>query len=99
MNHTNITYMDITKLAPYSGKYSLYTRLKIIDNESEYFNKIGELESYKDDIYYLNLPAKAVAGFSLNQTFDKICFRENQLSQLDYGLNSPFIIEIDKLVI
>ena len=99
MNHTQVTYLDATKHSDYIGKYPLYTRVKVLES-----GKIGELtgvslqhENLSELQYSIQVATEAVAGFSLNGSYETVVVYENQIEALDGGLNSPFTCDIDSI--
>ncbi len=99
MEHTNITYLDATKHSDYTGKYPLYTRVKVIAT-----GKIGEItgvslqhENLSELQYCVQVAKEAVAGFSLTGSYDSIVLYEEQFEALDGGLNSPFVCDLENI--
>jgi hypothetical protein len=97
MNHTKLNILDITRLAPHSGDFPLYTRVQVKAHSSLYFNKIGEIHEYKDDKYKVHLSNQIVAGFSLDAKLLSVEFSRSEIEPLDGGLNSPFVCDVDAL--
>jgi hypothetical protein len=97
MNHTKISYLDITEHISYNGPYSLYTRVKIIDPYSKFYNKIGEIEENIDNKYKIKILEESQAGFAFNSNYITDLFEYNQIKNIDNGLNSPFNCSIDYL--
>jgi capsular polysaccharide biosynthesis protein len=95
MNHTDIQYIyDTTQCS------QLFTRIKVNDENSEYYKKIGEIidvDADKDS-YTINISDNDVAGFNSNVCFTKITLRKSQIEFLDKGLNSPYCVNIDKVL-
>jgi hypothetical protein len=90
MNHTKVSYDDICSLAPHEGKYPLYIR-------ATYDGQIGEINDYKDGKYELKVAASAVAGFSQDFPMKSIWVDEEAVVPLDYGLNSPYVCDLETL--
>lgn len=90
MNHTKVSYDDICSLAPHEGKYPLYIR-------ATYNGQIGEINDYKDGKYELKVAASAVAGFSQDFPMKSIWLDEDVIVPLDYGLNSPYVCDLEQL--
>jgi len=86
MDHTNIKYLHDTKTTS-----DLYRRVKID-------NRIGEIVDETDNTYIIQMSNNDVAGFNNSITFDKIEVDKNKCDFLDKGLNSPYIIDIEKLI-
>lgn len=97
MNHTDVSYLPATSLAPFEGPYPLYVRVKVVDPASPYYGKIGEIETYNDGLYNVKMSNNDVAGFSHTATFPLKLFRSIQLMALDNGLNSPFQCDLRAL--
>jgi hypothetical protein len=91
-----VLYKDICPLAPHEGSFSLYTRAKILDSDSEFFEKIGEICSYENGKYQLQVSKEGVAGFSQDFHLDSCWIEETKLSPLDKGLNSPYMCDLEK---
>ena len=89
-------------MSKYSGnsKYSLYIRVKIINSENIYFNKIGEIIEFNNNInkYTIALSNNDVAGFNNQIEFQHILFDNNDFQCLDSGLNSPYIFDYQDLI-
>ncbi len=90
MNHTKITYLPITKHAPFEGPWPLYTRVRIKE-------QIGEITEWLGSQYSINVATKPIAGFSLTDTFREVIADPEELEPIDGGLNSPFICDINGL--
>ena len=67
---------------------------RVIINED---NKIGEIIDYSNGKYLINLSNNDVAGFNNQISYNQVYLSDNQFKLLDNGLNSPYIIDIDKL--
>jgi len=85
MEHTNIRY--ITDTAPYSDALTLHTRVVTPDG------RIGEITKIK---YEVNISNNDVAGFSREDTFEQGVFSGEEIVALDKGLNSPYVLNLDK---
>jgi hypothetical protein len=97
MNHTKVTYLYNSIHAHSKGKYTLYTRVKIIDTHSKYFNQIGEIENIENQMYTITISRNDVAGFSQDFKMEIIKISEQFLEPLDGGLNSPFICNLNQI--
>jgi len=100
MEDTNIKYIsDVNTYVEYN-KIPLYCRILIIDKKNEYFEKYGEITEYDKELnkYLINISNNDVAGFNNNVQFNKEWFLENQFTLLDNGLNSPYFVNIDKII-
>jgi len=71
----------------------LYCRIKILKN-----NKIGEIINFDKDTnkYLINISNNDVVAFNNTINFNKEYYYENEFILLDNGLNSPYVIDIDK---
>jgi len=100
MEHTNIKYFYDVNTYLEDNKIPLYCRVKIIDTNSEYFEKYGEISEYnkKNNKYLVNVSNNDIAGFNNNIKFDNEWFLENDFKLLDNGLNSPYVININKIL-
>lgn len=97
MNHTQVTYLYNCIHAPSKRKYTLYTRVKIVDIHSKYFSQIGEIENIDNEIYTITISRNDVAGFSQDFKMEVIEIAEEFLEPLDGGLNSPFICDLNPI--
>ena len=100
MEHTDIQYIyDVQTYLDYN-KIPLYIRVKIIDVKSIYFEKYGEICEYnKDNTKYLvNISNNDVAGFNNIIKFDNEWFLESEFILLDNGLNSPYLVDLNKIL-
>jgi hypothetical protein len=101
MDHTSIQYIFDTKVHTLDSCLPMYVRVKIVDQTSIYFDKIGEIiDIHTDDkdSYLIQLSNNDVAGFNNSIDFQKIYFNKNQFELLDNGLNSPYIVDISKII-
>jgi hypothetical protein len=76
----------------------LYCRAKIINEKSLHFNKIGEIIDFNNDKYVINLSNNDIAGFNNIFKYEQHEFKYHELKLLDNGLNSPYIVNLDKLL-
>lgn len=97
MNHTQVIYLYNCTHVASKGKYTLYTRVKIIDQHSKYFSQIGEIENINNKIYTIKISRNDVAGFSQDFKMEVIEIAEEFLEPLDGGLNSPFICNLNQV--
>lgn len=97
MNHTNIIYSDCTYHEDISYKFRIYSRVKINNRDSNYFGYIGEIEKYENGEYTISMSSNDIAGFSQNFELKKVIFREDELEAIDFGLNSPYVCDLEKL--
>jgi hypothetical protein len=101
MDHTSIQYIFDTKVHTLDSRLPMYVRVKIIDSENQHYNKIGEIIDIQlDDLnsYLIQLSNNDVAGFNNSIDFQKIYFNKNQFVLLDNGLNSPYSVDISKII-
>jgi hypothetical protein len=101
MEHTDIQYIYDVKTYLEDNKIPLYCRVKISDSSSEYFEKYGEICEYNNENnqYLVNISNNDVAGFNNNIQFKNNWFHESEFILLDNGLNSPYNVDINKLLI
>jgi hypothetical protein len=97
MDHTNIIYSDCATHDVIPYKFRLYSRVKVINKDSAYFNSIGEIEKHENNIYTVSLSSNDIAGFSQNFKLNNEKFIEEELEAIDNGLNSPYYCNIQKL--
>ena len=90
MENTNITYFDDVSTYKEDNNIPLYCRVK-------YNNIIGEIGDYKDGKYLINLSNNDIVGFSQNNSYQQIWANDNEFELLDKGLNSPYVVDINKL--
>ena len=100
MEHTNIKYIYDVNTYLEDNEIPLYCRVNIIDDKSEHFKKYGEISEYnkKNNKYLVNISNNDVAGFNNNIKFNNEWFLENAFKLLDNGLNSPYVININKIL-
>ena len=98
LDNTDIQYFDNTEVVKKdNSKYSNYVRVKIINKESLYYNKIGEIIDFESNLYKIALSNNDVAGFNNKIKFEEILFEEKDFTIIDKGLNSPYNFYIDNL--
>jgi hypothetical protein len=93
MEHTNIQYIYDTRVESEPGKYPLYVRVKELSE-----GRIGEITKVDPNGYWVQLSNNDVAGFNNSIEFEKAFFAHDQLHPLDKGLNSPYWIDIMKVL-
>ena len=91
MDHTNITYFYDVNTYKQDNKIPLYCRVI-------YKETICEISNYKDGLYQIKLSNNDVVGFNIDDNYNKIWLNENEFELLDNGLNSPYIVNIEKLL-
>jgi capsular polysaccharide biosynthesis protein len=98
MENTNFSYFYDVETVKNDNDIPLYCRVRI--NNIKYKNLIGEIVSY-DNItkkYKINISNNDVAGFNNDINFITDMFLKDEFSLLDYGLNSPYIVNIPKII-
>jgi len=95
LNHTDIEYYNQTEVYKNpKSTHSLYIRVKITNNNSPYFNKIGEITEFVENVtnnpYKISLSNNNVAGFNNNTIFETVFVNIEDFEPLDNGLNSPY---------
>ena len=100
MEHTNINYIYDVHTYLEDNKIPLYCRVKIINIQSTYFEKYGEICEYNknNDKYLINISNNDIAGFNNVIKFDNEWFLESEFILLDNGLNSPYVVDINKIL-
>jgi hypothetical protein len=101
MDHTHIQYILDTNVHTIDNRLPMYVRVKIVDRTCIYYDKIGEIvDIHTDDkdSYLVQLSNNDVAGFNNSIEFQKISFHKYQFELLDNGLNSPYTVDIDKVL-
>lgn len=99
LDNTDIQYFDNTEVVKKdNSKYSNYVRVKIINKESLYYNKIGEIIDFENNLYKIALSNNDVAGFNNKIKFEEILFEEKDFSAVDKGLNSPYYFNYSRLI-
>lgn len=90
----DITYFEDTYLATKGEEYADNVRVKIKST-----NQIGEIESYdkESNSYKVKLSNGREVGWSEDKKYDIILIKHDQLERLDYGLNSPWYVNIESL--
>ena len=97
MEGSDIEYFKDVETYKEGNEIPLFCRAKIKKIDSEYYNKIGEINGYEDGKYSLNISQNDVAGFNNNIIFNNESFYKNELELLDKGLNSPYIVNIEEI--
>ncbi len=96
----NSNYIYFNDIITYreNNEIPLFCRVKIKNTSSIHHNKIGEIIDYKENKYLINISNNDISGFNNNYEYIKDVFYNNEFELLDKGLNSPFIIDIDKFI-
>lgn len=97
MNHTDIKYSACTGHIHTDWIFKPYSRVKVSGTGTPYDGCIGEVEEKHGDLYILSLSSNDVAGFSQDFSFEKRPFYKENLVAVDHGLNSPFLVNLEKL--
>ena len=99
MEHTVITYFNDVETYKKNNAIPLFCRVKIIVT-GNYTGKIGEIVEYNNitNKYNVNISNNDCAGFNNEIDFDNNWFFNNEFELLDNGLNSPYIVDIEKLI-
>ena len=98
LDNTDIQYFNDTEVVKKDGsKYSNYIRVKIINEQLLYYNKIGEIIDFENNLYKIALSNNDVAGFNNKIKFKQILFEEKDFITIDKGLNSPYNFNIENL--
>lgn len=98
LENTNYKYFNNVDIYHEKDRIPMYCRVKITDNESKYYNFIGEICDWCNDKYLVNLANNDIAGFNNDTNFDNEFFNVNQFELLDNGLNSPYTVNINLLI-
>lgn len=97
MESSSITYFNDIQTYTENNLIPLYCRAKIVNKDSKYVNKIGEIIEYVDEKYKLNISNNDIAGFNNLINYETANFEKKELELLDNGLNSPYFVNIDNL--
>lgn len=100
MEISNIKYFNDTNIFIENGQeIPNYVRVKINNKNSKYYGMLGEIENYnKNNFKYIVKLSEGVAGWNALNNFETCEFDFFELEQLDNGLNSPYSVDIDKLM-
>ncbi len=93
MENTDITYYNNIITYKEDNDIPLFCRVKINSD-----NKIGEIIDYKNGKYLINISDNDIAGFNNNIKYHQEYYNSKDFILLDKGLNSPYIINIDKFL-
>lgn len=97
MNHTNIKYIYDSSLYG-NNKISMYTRVQIIDNLSNYFGLNGEIIEITDKGYKIKVGTETTTGWNNSNDYPIIEVEEKHLKLQDKGLNSPWTVNINEII-
>jgi len=98
MEHTDITYFDDVRTYTEDNDIPLYCRIKM--TKEIHKDRIGEIYGF-DSVsgkYEIQLSSNDVAGFNNDIAFESIVAHPSEFDLLDEGLNSPYVIDISKLI-
>ena len=95
---SDITYYNDIQTFKQNNSIPLFCRAKIINEESEYFNKIGEIVEFTNDKYKVNISNNDVVGFNNLIKYEEEYFDNVDLELLDNGLNSPYTVNLTNLL-
>jgi hypothetical protein len=90
-NNPNINYFYDTLTYKNNNNIPLFCRVKI-------HNNIGEIIEYKDNKYLINISDNDIAGFNNEFNYKNDWYFENEFELIDNGLNSPYIVNTNKLI-
>ena len=94
MEHTQITYSYCTNHVESPNKYTLYTRIKVINPESPAYGQLGEIEELLHNAYVVRMLSNDIAEFSQDFAMESRVLKEWEVEALDGGLNSPYICDL-----
>ena len=99
MEHTDIFYFNEVETYKEDNSIPLFCRAKILIT-GKYKDKIGEIIDYNslNNKYQLNISSNDVAGFNNDILFEKEWFYMEEFHLLDKGLNSPYVVDINKII-
>ena len=101
LENTNITYINDVKTYTESNSIPLYCRCKILSNNTNK-NKIGEIVNWRftnnKEEYLINISNNDIVGFNNEIIFKQEWFFSDELELIDKGLNSPYIVNINKTI-
>lgn len=100
LSNQQIEYFEETELSRKGDEYANNVRVRIIDNLSSFYNKLGEIDSYDQttNSYLIKLEEEGAVGWSEDKEYKMIRMEHKQLEPLDYGLNSPWRVDLEALV-
>lgn len=99
MENTDIHYFNDVCSYKEKNEIPLYCRVKI--KKDCFKDKIGEIVDYSSDKnkYNINISNNDVAGFNNEISFQQHEFSNEEFELLDNGLNSPYTIDVSKLIL
>jgi hypothetical protein len=96
MDHTTIVYSNCTTHSD-TNRFKLFSRVRITNQEHNYYGYIGEVEEHTNTQVLLTLSGNDIAGFSQDFHLKKVWVSERDLEALDNGLNSPYTCNLEYL--
>lgn len=97
MNAAKLYLSECTEHSMKNLKFQYYSRVKISNKESIYYNKVGEVEAHDGIHYTVRLSSNDIAGFSQDFLLEEAKFLESELIAIDQGLNSPYVCKLEIL--
>ena len=91
LENVNVKYFEETEHSE-KGEYKKYMRVNIKDT-----NKIGEIEEVKNNEILISYTEGNNTGWSSNIQYKQMWIEKENIIKIDNGLNSPFLIDIDKI--
>ena len=84
LENTDYKYYYETKIyKKEENTHSIYSRVKIKDIKSKYFNKIGEIIDVENNKYKINISNNDIAGFNNKVKFESIICTKYDFDILD----------------
>jgi hypothetical protein len=90
--NVKVNYFDNTTHVE-SGPWKRYMRIYCL-----WLNIIGEIEEIKEETLIINYTKENVSGWNNELKLSKLEVRKNLCERLDKGLNSPWEVNIEKLI-
>ena len=94
LESSDVTYYNDIYTYKENNVIPLYCRAKIINKESKYFNKIGEIIDFSNEKYKLNISNNDIVGFNNLIKYEEKYFNHIEFELLDNGLNSPYTVNL-----
>jgi len=92
----NVKLFEDTNLFIESGDISANVRVEIL--EGFHKGKLGEIDKHVDGDNYIIKLADNFIGWSEDKEYDKVIENKNNFKTLDKGINSPWEVNIEKLL-
>ena len=93
LESSNYNYFYDVETYKENNSIPLFCRVKIKSTD-----KIGEIIEYNEKKYLINISNNDIVGFNNSLNYDQQWIDENDFLLLDKGLNSPFKININKII-